>query len=231
MKKKYSLLSVVVLGSWLFFLSTSCEQDSYEKGEGRYSLMRGDFAELHVNTDKKADAVTTDDGDQFPLLSLFSAKWISVPDTTYRCLLYYNKVKAADGKMQAEVISLGQVPCSSIKPLSEFEKDVRTDPVKFESMWMSKSGKYLNMSLQLKTGQTEDSTAVHQLAFLSDKLIIHPDEKRTLHFFLYHDQGKIPEYYSTQVYVSIPTKGLEADSVCFTVNTYSGPFVKTLSIK
>lgn len=231
MKKNCGLLSVVVLSSLLFFLSTSCEQDSYEKGEGRYSLMRGDFAELHINTDKKADAVTTDDGDQFPLVGLFSAKWINVADTTYRCMLYYNKVKTADGKLQAEVISVGQVPCPYIKPLSDFEKEVRTDPVRFESMWMSKSGKYLNMSFQLKTGQTEDSTAVHQLAFLSDKQIIHPDEKRTLHFFLYHDQGKMPEYYSTQVYVSIPIKGLEVDSVCFTVNTYSGPIVKTLPIR
>lgn len=231
MKKKDGLLSAVMLSSLLLILGTSCKRDSYEKGEGKYSLMRGDFVELHINADKKADAVTTDDGDQYPLQNLYSANWISVADTTYRCMLYYNKVKAADGKMQAEVISVGQVPCPSIKPLNDFDKEVRTDPVRFESMWMSKSGKYLNVSLQLKTGQTEDTTAIHQLAFLSDELAIHPNEKRTLHFFLYHDQNKMPEYYSTQVYVSIPTKDIEADSVCFTVNTYSGPIVKTLSIR
>ena len=38
----------------LFCMLLSCTQDSYEKGEGRYSQMRGDFAEMHINSDKKA---------------------------------------------------------------------------------------------------------------------------------------------------------------------------------
>ncbi len=230
MKRPYRLIPAVTLGLLLPVLN-ACQQDSYEKGEGRYSLMRADFAELHVNAEKKADAITTDDGDQFSLKDQISTSWITTADTTYRCMLYYNKVQATDGKTQAEVISLGQVPCPSVKPLGDFEKEVCTDPVKFESIWMSKSGKYLNLSLQLKTGFTEDTTAIHQLAFLADTLMVHPDNKRTLHFFLHHDQGKVPEYYSTQVYVSIPTKNLAVDSVRFSVNTYSGPVIKTLPLK
>ena len=34
----------------LFCMLLSCTQDSYEKGEGRYSQMRGDFAEMHINS-------------------------------------------------------------------------------------------------------------------------------------------------------------------------------------
>lgn len=214
----------------LFCAIISCTQDSYEKGEGKYSQMRGDFAEMHINSEKKANAITTDDGDLFPLKEHFSSQWISTADTTYRCILYYNKVKGTDGKLLAEIISAGQVPCVKVKPQKEFEGEVRTDPVKFESIWMSKTGKYLNLSLQLMIGQTDDSTAIHQLGLLSDTLIVNPNGKRTLHVFLNHDQGKVPEYYSTQVYMSVPTSTLEADSVRLRINTYSGFIEKTLSI-
>ena len=106
---------------FVFCTVQSCTQDSYEKGEGRYSQMRGDFAEMHINSDKKAVSITTDDGDLLPLKELYASQWIATPDTTYRCILYYNKVKGTDGKMQAEVISAGQVPCVLVKPLAEYE--------------------------------------------------------------------------------------------------------------
>jgi hypothetical protein len=139
-------------------------------------------------------------------------------------------VKGTDGKMSAEIISAGQVPCVQVKPLKKFKGEVHTDPVKFESIWMSKTGKYLNLSLQLMIGQTDDTTAIHQLGLLSDTLIVNPNGKRTLHVFLNHDQGKVPEYYSTQVYMSVPASTLDADSVSFKINTYSGIVEKTLSI-
>ena len=193
----------------LFCMLLSCTQDSYEKGEGRYSQMRGDFAEMHINSDKKAFSITTDDGDEFPLKEQFASQWIDTPDT----------------------VSAGQVPCAHVKSQEEFEGEVRTDPVKFESIWLSKSGKYVNLSLQLKVGQTDDETAKHQLGFLSDGLTVNPDGSRTLHVFLSHDQGNVPEYYTVQAYVSIPTSQLKADSVCFRVNTYSGIVEKTLSVQ
>ena len=159
----------------LFCLTFSCTQDSYEKGEGEYSLMRGDFAEAHINSDKLITSITTDDGELLALKENKKAKWITTADTTYRCMLYYNKVKDASGKLQADVLSIGQVPCPGIHPLSEFDKELRTDPVKFESLWMSRTGKYLNMSLLLMTGSTDDTTAVQQLALVSDTLLRHPD--------------------------------------------------------
>ena len=131
----------------VIILVASCTQDAYEKGEGAYSLMRGDFAEANVNSNREVTSITTDDGEILPLTSLATAQWISRPDTIYRCMLYYNKVKAADGKLAAEVISLGRVPCLYVKPLTSFEKTYKDDPVKFESIWNSKSGKYLNRRL------------------------------------------------------------------------------------
>ena len=119
---------------------------------------------------------------------------------------------------------------SPVAPLSQFE-DYKDDPVKFESLWKSKSGKYLNLSLQLKTGYTEDTTAIQKLAFVADDVIPHPDGRRTLPIYLHHDQGGVPEYYSTQAYLSIPTVDLLVDSVRFYLNTYSGVVIKTLPVK
>ena len=152
--------------------------------------------------------------------SPYTARWIAKADTTYRCMLYYNKV---EGK--AEVVSMGQVPCASIVPLSQYDKELKTDPVKFESTWMSKTGRYLNLSFQLKTGVTDDTAAVQSLAIVSDTLITHPDGKQIRSLILHHDQGNVPQYYSTQVYISIPTNRIDADSVRISINSYDGEVV------
>ena len=215
----------------LFYFFISCTQDAYEKGEGEYSLMRGDFAEAYVNAAKEMESITTDDGDRLPLKEKKTAKWVTTADTTYRCMLYYNKMKDPSGRFQADAISIGQVPCPRIIPLSELEKELKTDPVKFESMWLSRTGKYLNLSLQLMSGHTDDTTAVHQLSFVSDTLMTHRDNTRTLHVCLHHDQHQVPEYYSVHAYVSLLVDSILADSIHFTVNTYNGPVVKTLPLR
>jgi hypothetical protein len=215
-KGKLTLLFSLVL--------LACTQDTYEQGEGKYSLMRGDFAEAVVNGSKQVTKIVTDDGDELPLTTPFTAKWVTKADTVYRCMLYYNKV---DDK--AEVISMGQVPCADINTLAEFKKPMATDPVKFESSWISKTRRYLNLSLLLKTGSTDDTTADQSLAIVSDTLITHPDNKQTRHPILYHNQGNVPQYYSTQVYVSIPIERIDDDSVQISINSYDGEVIKKYS--
>ncbi len=201
----------------LFYLLTSCTQDAYEKGEGKYSLMRGDFAEATVNSSKQVTTIVTDDGDELPLTTPYTGKWITKADTIYRCMLYYNKV---DNK--AEVLSMGQVPCPAVLPLEKLKKPLVTDPVKFVSSWMSRTGKYLNLRILLMTGTTDDTSAVQNLAIVSDTLITHPDHQQIRHLILYHDQSDVPQYYSTQVYLSIPVEKIDADSVRISINTYDG---------
>ena len=228
------LMALFTLHSSLFF--SSCSQDVYDKGEGKYSLMRGDFAEAKVNASRHIVSITTDDGDQLPLAEPYTAKWITTADTLYRCMLYYNKVENDQGSPMADMISIAQVPCPTIVPLSEFDKEMRTDPVKFESSWMSKSGKYLNVSLQVKTGVTDDTAAVQSLALICDTIMAYPtlvpgDTVRTTHLRLHHDQGNVPEYYSTQVYLSIPVPALGTDSVRISINTYDGIIEKRFTLK
>ena len=87
----------------------SCTQDSYDKGEGKYSLMRGDFIEAKVDGNKQIISMTTDDGVLLPLEKPYSAKWITTGDTIYRCMLYYNKVEKSSGQSVAEIISIGKI--------------------------------------------------------------------------------------------------------------------------
>ena len=157
----------------------SCTQDAYDKGEGEYSLLRADFVEAHTNGQKQVDYVITDDGELLSVSEPFTAKWLTKADTLYRCALYYNKVKEDNGKYAADVVSAGQVPCPLVTPLSKLETSMRTDPVKFESAWMSKSGKYINLSLYLMTGSTTDKDAIQHLAIVQDTVMENPDHTRT----------------------------------------------------
>ena len=220
MRKLFRLIVIITVNFQLSTIISSCSQDVYDKGEGKYSLLRGDFAEAVVNSNQQVTKIVTDDGDELSLTAPYTAKWVSKADTTYRCMLYYNKVDN-----QAEVVSMGQVPCANSALLSDFDKPLLTDPVKFESTWMSKTGKYLNLSLQLKTGVTDDSTAAQSLAIISDTLVKHADGKQIRHLILYHDQGNVPEYYSTKVYLSIPTNRIDADSVRISINSYDGEVI------
>ena len=229
-KRRYEIVFLMVK-CLMVFLITSCTYDSYEKGDGDYSLMRGDFVEAQVDARKQIVSFTTDDGDQWSLSKPYSADWIVTADTVYRCMIYYNEVEDEQGKITAEVISIGEVSCATVKSLTEFDKEFRTDPVKFESIWLSKSGKYLNLFLQLKTGVTNDTSVVQQLAFVSDTLVVNPDNTSIRHIMLHHDQNRVPEYYYTKAYVSIPTSAISADSVRLSMNTYSGQIVKTLSLR
>lgn len=217
------LLHFLVI-AWLI---SSCTTDSYEKGDGKYSLMQGDFVEAKVNAQRQIVFFSTDDGDEFDLSEPYTDKWIKTPDTLYRCMIYYNKVE----NKKAELVSIGEVPCPRILTLAELKKDLRTDPVKFESMWLSKSGKYLNLYLQLKTGVTDDTTAIQQLAFISDTLIVNPNQTTIRHITLHHDQNKVPEYYSTKAYVSLLTDSIAADSIRISINTYTGLVSKKMPIR
>ena len=111
------------------------------------------------------------------------------------------------------------------------KEKVKTDPLTLESIWISKNKRYLNASVYLKVGSTDDEEAIHKMGVVCDTIMAHADSTRTLHLRLYHDQGGVPEYYSQRTYFSLPLSELHADSIRFSINTYKGEVVKTLKIK
>ena len=124
------------------FLLFACETENYETGQGQYSLMQADLCELTINSQQQGTSFVTDDGDAYTAKAPYTATWIATADTTYRTLIYYNKVDNS----QAEVIKASAVP--TLIPREHWRlKDLQQDPLNIESAWLSKSGKYLNLVL------------------------------------------------------------------------------------
>lgn len=209
-------------------LLVSCTQDNYDKGEGEYSLMRADFVEAHVGSDKRVDYVVTDDGDSLTAEPRFTTKSIETADTTYRAILYYNKVKNSAGKMVAEAKSMSLVPTLNAQ---SSPSDQKKDPVKFESLWMARNLRYVNVSIILMTGKPDEEDIRQTLGLVCDTVIQHEDGRKTACYSLTHDQGGVPEYYSQQCYLSIPVTTILTDSLRLTLQTYEGEISRTLPLR
>lgn len=212
------LLSLLFLIALLF----SCTTDSYDKGTGAYSLMQAELVEAYAQEAKMLTHVVTDEGEGLTLSEPYQAAWATTVDSAYRALLYYKKVE--DGR--AQVVSCSQVPTAVILPLDSFKQGVRQDPVRFESAWVSSTGRYLNVTVYLMTGTPEKEDARQMLAVADDSIYEDADGTHTQRLRLYHDQGGVPEYYSQRVVLSIPLHNVSADSIAFSVNTYSGVVTK-----
>ncbi|MBR6606749.1 MAG: NigD-like N-terminal domain-containing protein [Prevotella sp.] len=210
----------------LLLLLASCESDSYDKGEGELSLATAEFVEAHANGDKQMDYVITDNDERLTVSPQPSVKWMTTPDSLYRALLYYNNV----GEGIIEPLSITQVPTLSIYP-DWMIQDIKTDPVTFESIWQSANGKYLNMAFYLKIGEVGKDAELHTISIIQDTIIQNADGTATSFMCLYHDQGDMPEHYSSKCYISIPRDSIKADSVCMGINTYKGVLYKKVALR
>lgn len=226
---KEKLLPTLLAGALL--LATGCSQDSYQKGEGKYSLMQADLVEAFTTSSATIERVTTDDGEELRLETPYSDSWASRPDSVYRAVLYYNKVETSGSETVARVVRLGQVLTPSIRQPAYFKEGVKTDPVRVESVWLSRSGKYLNMTLLLMTGSSSDyEQKRHVIGMATDTTLAHADGTATCCLRLYHNQAGVPQNYTQRTVVSVPMTGVKADSVQLTINTYEGPVRHTLKL-
>lgn len=204
---------------------SACEHDFYETGDSELSYLHTDFVEARTNELSAFASATTDDGTQLTLKPAVKEQWAKRPDTTYRALLYYNKVE--NGITSSFTIS----PVAVLRPRLALDfPTVHTDPVGFESVWMSKNRKYLNLTLTLKTGKTEDKKIAQTLAIVCDSIKEIPSGGRSFYLRLYHHQNGVPEYYSRRVFTSIPLSGFkQKDSIYLSINTYKGKINKRLA--
>jgi hypothetical protein len=210
----------------LILLFASCESDSYDKGEGELSLATAEFVEAHANDKKQMDFVVTDNGELLRLSIQPSVKWMTTPDSLYRALLYYNNI----GEGIIEPLSITQVPTLSIYP-DWMIQNIKTDPVTFESIWQSANGKYLNMAFYLKIGEVGKDAELHTISMIQDTIITNTNGSTTAYMQLFHDQGDMPEHYSSKCYISIPCDSIKADSVCMGINTYKGLIYKKVALR
>lgn len=207
-------------------LTAACSSDSYDSGTGAYSLVRADFVEAHSSAAGTIDYVLTDDNGRLTLTAPQQAGWASRADSLYRAVLYYTPHD--DGR--AEVMTLAAIPVLRPKAIEEYEEGIKTDPLTFESIWTSANGKYINIGFYLKNGSTGDASALHTIGMAALGVTDNADGTRTAQLQMYHNQGGMPEYYSSKYYVSMPLAGFDADSVAITINTYNGTITRRLKI-
>jgi hypothetical protein len=225
MKRLSSSIVLYLLLSSSFFLS--CERDSYEKGEGRYSLLQADFANLTVDNEKRGVSFVTDEGESYLLSNPLKTSWTETADTVYRTYLYYNK----EDNGRADIKSIGILPTLIARDAKDFKRQPQ-DPLGVESSWLTRDSKYINMGLLLKNGRDDNGKeGIHSLALALDEVRQNDDQTHTAYYRLLHEQGEAPEYYTNRRYVCIllPTEE-RPDSVCLTVNTYDGVVVKKFKL-
>lgn len=217
---------------------TACTSEAYDSGDGQNSYLTADLVLLRTSPDKSVRSALLDDDTELLFSNPFAQEWLARPDSVYRALLYYDKTVATSDAAASNPTSTSIVRARSVRSVSvlrpveaEDMETLRTDPVGFESLWMSKNKSYINLSLLLKSGKAEGDEALHALGVVSDGTTTDAAGRRTLHLTLYHDQGGVPAYYTVQQYVSIPTQLLEeADTVELTLNTYNGKKVVKVAI-
>lgn len=220
-KSTYNILAMVTALMSLLIVS-ACEHNFYETGDSELSYLHTDFVEARTDEMSAFVSAVTDEGRQLILKPVVKELWATKADTTYRALLYYNKVEK--GVTSSFVIN----PVVVLRPrLENSSSSSYNDPIGFESVWMSKNRKYLNLTLIVKTGKTEDKKAVQSLAVICDSIKSLSSGRRIVYLRLMHHQNKVPEYYSRRVFTSIPLNEFrQNDSICLDMNTYKGKISK-----
>lgn len=214
------------LAAALACTASSCSSEGYDTGDGAYSYLAADFALLHTNADRTVTEATLDDGTQLQLSNPFTADWAARADTVYRALLYYDKPVAP--ATAAKVRSVSQVPVMAVADAAKVT-DMRTDPLGVESVWLSKNGSFLNLSLLLKAG-TASGDSRQSIGIVCEERFVDTDGRRRVCLRVYHDQNGVPEYYTVQQFVSIAVETFDADVAELHVNTYGGEVVREVEL-
>ena len=228
MLRNYSLIIPACAAVVLMLWTTACTTEDYETGNGEYSYLKADFAEVHTTEAKKVVNARTDDGDSLVLQPPLECSWATVADTTYRALLYYS---CEPGKtLEVEGFSAKQVLVLNTKEVKN-ETKVVTDPLILESAWISPNGKYLNLGMYVKTGVSDIKDVYQTLGMVRDTIITSEDGVHVHHLRLYHNQNGVPEYYSSRIYTSTPLAPFaKGDELRVEINTYDGPAVRMFEI-
>ncbi len=202
----------------------ACTTDPYDTGDGSYSYLCADLVEANTNSLAQIATATTDNGTTLLLTTPLTTSWAAQADTLYRALLYYNLQTATDDgtTVAAEPVSIGQVPVLTLIDGPSLD-EMATDPVTFISAWKAKSGKYLNVNLSVKTGTADGEMESQVIGMVCDSIA--DGDSKTVYMTLYHAQNGQPEYYSSELYASVPLADLDlsaGDTIRLRVNTYSG---------
>lgn len=205
----------------LLFFSTSCSNTSYEEGDSKLSYLRTDFADATTDSQGRLSAATTDDGVNLTFTRPMQTSWSNAADSLCRVLLNYNMyANGADSNVVEPLAAKIVYTLQPAKP--SVQTQAATDPVSLVSAWKSKNGNYVNLRLGLKTGKASGDDKRQSIGLALDSTVT-SDGSTTYCLRFLHSQGGVPEYYTTDAYVSIPIKQMTTGSkVRLSLNTYNG---------
>lgn len=205
----------------LLFFSTSCSNTSYEEGDSKLSYLRTDFADATTDSQGRLSAATTDDGVSLTFTRPMQTSWSNAADSLCRVLLNYNMyANGADSNVVEPLAAKIVYTLQPAKP--SVQTQAATDPVSLVSAWKSKNGNYVNLRLGLKTGKASGYDQRQSIGLALDSTVT-SDGSTTYCLRFLHSQGGVPEYYTTDAYVSIPIKQMTTGSkVRLSLNTYNG---------
>lgn len=205
----------------LLFFSTSCSNTSYEEGDSKLSYLRTDLADATTDSQGRLSAATTDDGVSLTFTRPMQTSWSNAADSLCRVLLNYNMY--ANGSDSNVVEPLAAKIVYTLQPAKpSVQTQAATDPVSLVSAWKSKNGNYINLRLGLKTGKASGDDQRQSIGLALDSTVT-SDGSTTYCLRFLHSQGGVPEYYTTDAYVSIPIKQMTTGSkVRLSLNTYNG---------
>lgn len=209
-------------------LLASCTTEQYDSGDGKWSYLRSDFAEVCTDAQSRMSSFTTDEQLSLQVEGTPKVSWMTTPDSTYRALVYY----AAPGSpAPVKVFIVNNVLCPKIKRLQTSALP-KTDPVSFVALWLSANRKYVNITFDVKTGSSGSDADGQSIGAVLTDMTRNADGTLTAHITFCHDQGNVPQYYSSRQYASLAVAQMQdADSASVVINSYKGKVVKTISLK
>ncbi len=209
----------------LLLLFPSCSNTAYEEGDSTLSYLRTDFVDAITDSQAKLASATTDDNVKLTFTQPLQTSWNSKADTLCRVLLNYNMY--ANGVDSNVVEPLAAKIVYTLKPTDPSKQTLTaTDPVSLVSAWKSKNGNYINFCIGLKTGKTNSDDQRQSIGLALDSTVVSNGTSTYCLRFL-HSQGGVPEYYTTDAYISIPIKQMTTGSkVRLSLNTYNGLVVR-----
>lgn len=208
------------VGSLILLLS-ACTSTAYDTGDSNYSYLRTDFVEAQTNSSGQLVSAVTDENTPLTFTQPLTIGWKTTADSLCRTMLYYKLNADATDTTKVEPLTAQRVYTLIPAPVEEHAA-LPTDPVLFVSAWKSRNGAFLNLCIGVMTGKTTGEDAVQGIGMALDS-IGKTNGHSVYYLRLAHSQGSVPQYYTTNTYLSIPTKSLPAGStVRLSLNTYTG---------
>ena len=234
-------------------LLASCTTEQYDSGDGKLSYLRSDFVEACTDAQSRMSSFTTDEQLSLQVEGTPKVSWMTTPDSTYRALVYYaapSSSSASDPSSSSsssasftersaqnlasapvKVFAVNNVLCPKIKRL-QTSAPLKTDPVSFVALWLSANRKYVNITFDVKTGSSGSDADGQSIGAVLTDMTRNADGTLTAHITFCHDQGNVPQYYSSRQYASLAVAQMQdADSASIVINSYKGKVVKTISLK